>query len=68
MLEVLSLLLLSMQFDDFLEFQFHAAGMNFHSESYQWLVVNQGGTNAQFKGTGTLAVKGGRPLYGAHTA
>ena len=36
------------------EFQFHAGGMNFHSSTYQWLVVNQAGTNAQFKGTGTL--------------
>lgn len=36
------------------EFQFHAAGMNFHSANYDWLVVNQAGTNAQFKGTGTI--------------
>jgi hypothetical protein len=36
------------------EFQFHAGGMNFHSSTYQWLVVNQAGTNAQFKGTGTI--------------
>jgi len=36
------------------EFQFKAAGLSFHSTSYQWLVVNQGGTNAQFKGTGKL--------------
>ncbi len=36
------------------EFQFHAGGMNFHSTTYQWLVVNQAGTNAQFKGTGTI--------------
>jgi hypothetical protein len=40
------------------EFQFHAGGMNFHSSSYQWLVVNQAGTNAQFKGTGTINGQG----------
>ncbi|NJC94891.1 MAG: hypothetical protein C3F07_12345 [Anaerolineales bacterium] len=36
------------------EFQFKAGGLNFHSDSYDWLVVNQGGTNAQFKGYGTI--------------
>jgi hypothetical protein len=36
------------------EFQFHAAEVNFHSSSYEWLVVNQNGTNAQFKGIGTI--------------
>jgi len=36
------------------EFVFHAAGLNFHSENYDWLVVNQAGTNAQYKGTGTI--------------
>ena len=36
------------------EFQFQAGTLDFHSTSYQWLVVNQGGTNAQFKGTGTI--------------
>lgn len=36
------------------EFIFHAAGFNFKSTSYQWLIVNQGGTNAQFKGVGTI--------------
>lgn len=36
------------------QFVFHAAGFNFHSDSYEWLVVNQGGTNAQYKGTGTV--------------
>ena len=35
-------------------FQFHAAGFNFRSISYQWLVVNQAGTDAQFKGLGML--------------
>ena len=34
------------------EFQFHAAGMNFHSSNYDWLVV--AGARAQFKGTGTV--------------
>ena len=29
-------------------------GLNFHSVDYDWLVVNQGGTNAQFKGSGTI--------------
>jgi hypothetical protein len=36
------------------EFQFKAGGLNFHSTNYDWLVVNQGGTNAQFKGYGTI--------------
>jgi len=36
------------------EFQFKAGDLNFHSTSYDWLVVNQGGTNAQFKGYGTI--------------
>ncbi len=36
------------------EFVFQAANLSFHSSSYQWLVVNQGGANAQFKGTGTI--------------
>ena len=36
------------------EFQFKAGDLNFHSTSYEWLVVNQGGTNAQFKGYGTI--------------
>lgn len=34
------------------EFQFKAAGLNFHSDTYQWLVV--AGANAKFKGTGTI--------------
>lgn len=34
------------------EFQFHAAGMNFISISYEWLVV--AGSKAKFKGTGTI--------------
>jgi hypothetical protein len=36
------------------EFQFRAGNLNFSSTSYQWLVVNQAGTNAQFKGCGTI--------------
>jgi len=36
------------------EFQFHVADLNFTSTSYDWLVVNQDGTNAQFKGEGTI--------------
>ncbi len=36
------------------EFNFKAGGLNFHSHSYEWLVVNQGGTNAQYKGEGTI--------------
>jgi hypothetical protein len=35
-------------------FTFDLAGLDFYSESYEWLVVNQGGTNAQFKGSGTV--------------
>jgi hypothetical protein len=34
------------------EFQFRVANLNFHSASYQWLVV--AGTRAQYKGTGTI--------------
>lgn len=34
------------------EFQFHAAGLDFKSTDYQWLVV--AGPRAQFKGTGTI--------------
>jgi hypothetical protein len=35
-------------------FQFDLAGMAFASQSYEWLVVNQAGTNAQFKGSGLI--------------
>jgi hypothetical protein len=41
------------------EFQFQVANFNFHSESYQWLVV--AGAKAQYKGTGTV---NGAPGYG----
>jgi len=34
------------------EFQFHAAALNFHSSTYEWLVV--AGAKAQYKGTGTI--------------
>lgn len=34
------------------EFQFQVADLNFHSDTYQWLVVS--GPKAQFKGTGTV--------------
>ncbi len=36
------------------QFRFHAAGMDFQSDVQDWLVVNQGGTNAQFKGSGSI--------------
>ncbi|MHC4434242.1 MAG: PKD domain-containing protein, partial [Planctomycetota bacterium] len=36
------------------EFQFKTADLNFHSSDYDWLVVNQAGANAQFKGYGTI--------------
>jgi len=35
-------------------FQFDLAGLSFASQSYEWLVVNQGGSNAQFKGSGLI--------------
>ena len=34
------------------EFRFQAASMNFHSQSYEWLVI--AGARAQYKGTGTI--------------
>ncbi|MFC2068648.1 hypothetical protein ACFLTP_06530 [Chloroflexota bacterium] len=40
------------------EFQFKAGDLNFHSSEYQWLVVTQGGTNAQFKDSGTVNGEG----------
>ena len=36
------------------EFNFSAGGLNFHSSSYQWLVITQGGTHAQYQGEGTI--------------
>ena len=38
------------------EFQFKAGDLNFKSTSYDWLVV--AGTNAQFKGVGTINGEG----------
>ena len=35
-------------------FQFDLAGLAFSSTSYEWLVVNKAGMNAQFKGTGLI--------------
>ncbi len=35
------------------EFQFHVGDLNFHSTSYEWLVVT-GGDDARFKGVGTV--------------
>jgi len=35
-------------------FQFDLAGMAFASQSYEWLIVNQNGLNAQFKGSGLI--------------
>ena len=39
------------------EFHFQSANLDFHSDSYDWLVV--GGARGQFKGTGTLNNSGG---------
>jgi len=36
------------------EFQFQVADLNFHSDTYHWLVVNQNESRAQFKGEGTI--------------
>ncbi len=36
------------------EFQFQAGDLNFHSESYEWLVVTGNATRAQYKGEGTI--------------
>ena len=38
------------------EFQFKVADLNFHSESYDWLVV--AGSQAKYKGTGTINGEG----------
>jgi hypothetical protein len=35
-------------------FQFKVADLKFYSDTYHWLVVNRGGTNAQFRGEGTI--------------
>ena len=36
------------------EFQFKAGDLNFKSTSYDWLVVNKAGMNAQYKGIRTI--------------
>jgi putative hemolysin len=36
------------------EFQFQTGNLNFHSESYQWLIVSANTSKAQYKGTGTI--------------
>lgn len=36
------------------EFQFNAGNLSFHSSTYEWLLVNQAGTNAQLKGWGKV--------------
>ena len=38
------------------EFQFRVANLNFHSSSYQWLVIS--GAKAQYKGSGTINGEG----------
>jgi hypothetical protein len=38
------------------EFQFKSANLNFHSESYEWLVI--AGAKAKYKGTGTINGQG----------
>lgn len=38
------------------QFQFHAASLNFHSDTYDWLVV--AGARAQYKGVGTINGQG----------
>ncbi|MHC4486604.1 MAG: right-handed parallel beta-helix repeat-containing protein [Planctomycetota bacterium] len=40
------------------EFVFKAGNINFHSSSYQWLVVNKNESRAQFKGSGTINGEG----------
>lgn len=41
------------------QFNFKAGGLVFHSTHYDWLVINQNGTNAQYKGSGTINGEGG---------
>jgi hypothetical protein len=36
------------------EFHFQTGNFKFHSTSYEWLVVNQAGMNAQFRGSGLI--------------
>ena len=41
------------------QFSFKAGDLNFYSNEYEWLVVNQNGANAQYKGFGTVNGEGG---------
>ncbi len=36
------------------EFQFKAGDLNFHSSTYEWLVITKADGNAQYKGSGTI--------------
>ena len=36
------------------QFQFRAGDFDFYSDTYEWLVINQGGRNAQFQGSGMI--------------
>ena len=36
------------------EFNFSAGDLNLHSDTYDWLVINQNDTSAQYKGSGTI--------------
>ena len=40
------------------EFVFSAGDLNFHSTAYEYLLVNKGGSRAQFKGSGTINGEG----------
>jgi len=40
------------------QFQFSAGDLSFHSTSYEWLIVNQNYSNAQFKEYGTINGEG----------
>ena len=39
------------------EFQFHAGSLDFHSDSYEWLVIS--GSRAQYKGAGAIVGRAG---------
>lgn len=47
------------------QFRFKAGDLSFSSTTYEWLVVNQAGSNAQYKGSGTIndAVSPSGELY-----
>jgi parallel beta-helix repeat protein len=40
------------------EFQFKVANLNFHSNDYEWLVIQIAGAKAMYKGTGTINGEG----------